>query len=82
MTYKSLEMLKWLLEDLETDEGVCYKTRSSTCVTACPLWYAGAFGVDFVGTVLIVGTKGDEFCDVPEADFLMDHLREEHKNID
>lgn len=24
------------------------------------------FGVDFVGT------KGDEFCDVPEADFLMD----------
>lgn len=38
--------------------------------------------VDFVGTVLIVGTKGDEFCDVPEADFLMDHLREEHKNID
>lgn len=39
-------------------------------------------GVDFVGTVLIVGTKGDEFCDVSEADFLMDHLREEHKNID
>lgn len=34
-------------------------------------------GVDFVGTVLIVGTKGDEFCDVPEADFLMDHLRED-----
>lgn len=29
-------------------------------------------GVDVVGTVLIVGTKGDEFCDVPEADFLMD----------
>ena len=29
-------------------------------------------GVDFVGTVLIVGTKGDEFCDAPEADFLMD----------
>ena len=29
-------------------------------------------GVDFVGTVLIVGTKGDEICDVPEADFLMD----------
>lgn len=34
-------------------------------------------GVDFVGTVLIVGIKGDAFCDVPEADFLMDHLREE-----
>ena len=35
MTDKSLEMLKWLLEDLETDEGVCYKTRSSTCDEAC-----------------------------------------------
>ena len=35
------------------------------------------YGVDFVGTVLIVGTKDDEFCDVPEADFLMDHLRED-----
>lgn len=34
-------------------------------------------GVDFVETVLIVGIKGDAFCDVPEADFLMDHLREE-----
>ena len=44
MTDKSLEMLKWLLEDLETDEGVCYKTRSSTCATACPLSHAGAFG--------------------------------------
>ncbi len=36
-------------------------------------------GVDFVGTVLIVGTKDDEFCDVPEADSLMDHLREDKK---
>lgn len=36
-------------------------------------------GVDVVGTVLIVGTKGEEFCDVPEADFLMYHLREEDK---
>ena len=34
-------------------------------------------GVDVVGTVLIVGTKGEELCDVPEADFLMDHLRED-----
>lgn len=34
-------------------------------------------GVDFVGTVLIVGTKGDEFCDVPESDSLMDHLQED-----
>ena len=23
------------------------------------------YGVDFYGTVLIVGTKGEEFCDVP-----------------
>lgn len=36
-------------------------------------------GVDVVGTVLIVGTKDDEFCDVPEADSLMDHLREDKK---
>ena len=35
------------------------------------------FGVDFVGTVLLVGTKGDEFCDMPEADFLMDLWRED-----
>ena len=34
-------------------------------------------GVDFVGTILVVGRSKDEFCDVPEADFLMDHLRED-----
>lgn len=34
-------------------------------------------GVDFVGTVLIVGTKGDEFCDVPEAEFLVHNLKGE-----
>ena len=34
-------------------------------------------GVDFVGTILVVGRNKDEFCDVPEADFLMYHLREE-----
>ena len=34
-------------------------------------------GVDFVGTILVVGRNKDEFCDVPEADFLMCHLREE-----
>ena len=33
------------------------------------------FGVDFVGTVLIVGTKGEEFCDVSGANFLMEVLR-------
>ena len=36
-------------------------------------------GVDFVGTILVVGRNKDEFCDVPEADFLMYHLREEDK---
>ena len=30
------------------------------------------FGVDFVGPILVVGRNKDEFCDVPEADFLMD----------
>lgn len=44
MTDRELILLHDLLEDLETDEGVCYKTRSSTCAAACPLWYAGAFG--------------------------------------
>ncbi|WP_418656352.1 DUF3846 domain-containing protein [Agathobaculum sp.] len=34
-------------------------------------------GVDFVGTILVVGRNKDEFCDVPEPDFLMYHLREE-----
>lgn len=36
-------------------------------------------GVDFVGTILVVGRNKDEFCDVPEADFWMYHLREEDK---
>lgn len=37
------------------------------------------FDVDFVGTILVVGRDRDKFCDVPEADFLMYHLREEDK---
>ena len=45
MTDKHLEMLKWLLEDLEKDEGGCYKHRTE-CSAACPLWYAGAFADD------------------------------------
>ena len=28
-------------------------------------------GLDFVGTILIVGVDGDEFCDVPELDFVL-----------
>lgn len=44
----------------------------------CGLPYNCRFvGVDFVGTILVVGRNKDEFCDVPEADFLMHHLREE-----
>ena len=35
--------------------------------------------VDFVGSILVVGRNKDEFCDVPEADVLMYHLREEDK---
>lgn len=34
-------------------------------------------GVDFVGPILVVGRDKDEFCDVPEPDFLMHHLRKE-----
>ena len=43
MTDRELILLHDLLEDLETDEGVCYKTRSSTsprparCGTPVPL---------------------------------------------
>ena len=36
------------------------------------------FGVDVVGPILVVGRNKDEFCDVPEADFLMENLREEN----
>lgn len=39
-------------------------------------------GVDFVGTILVVGRNKDEFCDVPEADFLMENLREEDNTHD
>ena len=46
----------------------------------CGLPYNCRFvNVDFVGPILVVGRNKDEFCDVPEADFLMYHLREEDK---
>ena len=38
--------------------------------------------VDFVGPILVVGRNKDEFCDVPGADFLMYHLREEDNTHD
>ena len=44
----------------------------------CGLPYNCRFvGVDFVGTILVVGRNKDEFCDAPGTDFLMDNLREE-----
>lgn len=49
----------------------------------CGLPYNCRFvGVDFVGTILVVGRNKDEFCDVPEADFLMRHLRDEDNTHD
>ena len=33
------------------------------------------FGTSFVGTVLIVGTKGEKFCDVPPIDVFVEVLR-------
>ena len=32
-------------------------------------------GIEFVGTILLVGCAGDTFCDVPEEAFLMKSLR-------
>ena len=33
------------------------------------------FGTSFDGTVLVVGTKGEEFCDVPPIDGFVEVLR-------
>lgn len=32
-------------------------------------------GERFVGPVLVVGVSGEDFCDVPEPEFLMDQIR-------
>ena len=49
----------------------------------CGLPYNCRFvGVDFVGPILVVGRNKDEFCDVPEADFLMHRLRGEEDTHD
>lgn len=45
MTKEQLKTLHTLLEELELDEGICYRTRSA-CSPACPLWMRGAFGND------------------------------------
>ena len=34
-------------------------------------WAIPKMGLDFVGTILFVGVKGDEFCDVSEPDFIL-----------
>ena len=49
----------------------------------CGLPYNCRFvDVDFVGPSLVVGRNKDEFCDVPKADFLMHHLRDEDNTHD
>ena len=74
------------LKALQTEVGGYIETVSIADVVIicneegrlCGLPYNCRFvGVDFVGTILVVGRDRDEFCDVPEADFLMCHLREE-----
>lgn len=74
------------LKALHAEVGGCIETVSIADVVIicneegrlCGLPYNCRFvGVDFVGTILVVGRDRDEFCDVPEADFLMYHLREE-----
>lgn len=74
------------LKALQTEVGGYIETVSIADVVIicneegrlCGLPYNCRFvGVDFVGTILVVGRDRDEFCDVPEADFLMYHLREE-----
>lgn len=73
------------LKALQTEVGGHIETVSIADVVIicneegrlCGLPYNCRFlGVDFVGTILVVGRNKDEFCDVPEADFLMYHLRE------
>lgn len=45
MTITNLNKLRCLLEEVEKEEGVCYK-RHSECSPACPLWMAGEFGTN------------------------------------
>lgn len=55
MNADELDTLRDLLDGVEADEGVCYKRRSR-CTTACPLWYAGAFG-DNICLPSVLGRK-------------------------
>lgn len=37
--------------------------------------YNNILGVEFGGTVLLVGVSGEEFCDVPGGEFTLDLLK-------
>lgn len=39
------------------------------------------FGIEFVGTILIVGTDGEDFCDVPNEDAWLDELDKKENMI-
>lgn len=52
MTDRELNLLRELLETVETEQGTCYKTRSA-CTAACPFWYAGAFGENICLTSIL-----------------------------
>ena len=39
------------------------------------------FGIEFVGTILIVGTDGEEFTDVPNEDAWLDELDKKENMI-
>ena len=47
---------------IASDAVVICNEEGRLCGMPYNCWF---LGVDFVGTVLIVGTKGEEFCDVP-----------------
>ena len=40
------------------------------------------FGIDFVGTCMVVGVKGEEFCSVPENAYNLLFRRNEHENTE
>lgn len=72
------------LEALQSEVGG-YIEACTFCTDACVICNAEGrlegmshnvkfLGYDFVGTILIVGTKGDEFCDVPNPELFIKSL--------
>ena len=59
---------------IASDAVIICNEEGRLCGLPFNCWF---FDMPFVGTILVVGRDRDEFCDVPEADFLMHHLREE-----